>query len=205
MAAAAASPRYIDRVADQDREKWNARYREALPQPSPSPLFAESDALLPRSGRALDLAGGTGRHALWMARRGLSVTLAEVSDVALARAATLAAQEGLPLARAQVDLEAEPFPAGPWDLTACAYYLYRPLFAAAAAALAPGGVLAMVHPTVRNLERNPKPGAAFLLAEGELAALVTAPGAGLEVLRFDEAWRASGQHEAWMVARRSVR
>jgi SAM-dependent methyltransferase len=185
-------------VADRDRERWNERYREAAPQPAPSSLFVESDALLPRSGRGLDLAGGTGRHALWMARRGLAVTLAEVSDVAAARAESLAAQEGLRLAHALLDLETEPFPQGPWDLIVCAYFLYRPLFQAAAQALAPGGVLAVVHPTLRNLARNPKPGAAYLLADGELPALV----AGLEVVRFDEAWRANGQHEAWLVARR---
>ena len=56
----------------------------------------------------------------------------------------------------------------------------------------------MVHPTRRNLERNPKPGAAFLLGDGELPGLV----AGLEVVRFDEAWRAGGQHEAWLLARK---
>jgi SAM-dependent methyltransferase len=185
-------------VADRDRERWNERYREASPQVAPSALLLESDAHLPRSGRGLDLAGGTGRHALWMARRGLAVTLAEVSDVAAARADSLAAQEGLRLAHALLDLEEEPFPAGPWDLVVCAYFLYRPIFQAAARALAPGGVLAVVHPTLRNLERNPKPGAAYLLAEGELPGLA----AGLEVVRFDEAWRENGQHEAWLLARR---
>ena len=184
-------------MAQGDRERWNARYGVQEPQPAPSPLLDESAALLPRSGRGLDLAGGTGRHALWMARRGLAVTLAEVSEIAAARANSLAAQEGLPLSHALLDLEADPFPAGPWDLIVCAYFLYRPIFQTAAQALAPGGVLAVVHPTLRNLERNPKPGAAWLLSGGELATLV----AGLEVLRFDEAWRANGQHEAWLLAR----
>ena len=185
-------------MAPGDRERWNARYGGAAPQPAPSPLLDEADSLLPRSGRGLDLAGGTGRHALWMARRGLTVTLAEVSDVAAARAAALAAAQGVHLSHTLLDLESEPFPAGPWDLIVCAYFLYRPLFQAAAQALGPGGVLAVVHPTLRNLERNPKPGAAFLLAEGELPGLA----AGLEVLRFDEGWRPGGQHEAWLLARK---
>ena len=185
-------------MAHGDQERWNARYQSAAPQAAPSPLLDASAALLPRTGRALDLAGGTGRHALWMARRGLAVTLAEVSEVALGQARALAAVEGLRFTEARLDLETEPFPAGRWDLIVCAYFLYRPIFAAAAAALAPGGLLAVVHPTLRNLERHPRPSAPFLLGEGELPGLV----AGLEVVRFDEAWRPAGQHEAWLLARR---
>lgn len=185
-------------MADGDRERWNARYHGAARRLAPSPLLAESDALLPRTGRGLDLAGGAGRHSLWMARRGLAVTLAEVSDTAIALAEAAAAREDLRLSHALLDLETEPFPPGPWDLIVCACFLHRPIFRLAARALAAGGVLAVVHPTLRNLERNPKPGAAFLLAEGELPGLA----AGLEVVRFDEAWRANGQHEAWLLARR---
>jgi SAM-dependent methyltransferase len=186
-------------MAHGDRERWNARYQTAGASPAPSPFLDGCDALLPRSGRALDLAGGTGRHALWMARRGLSVTLAEVSEVALAHARALAAEEGVVLAYRQQDLETEPFPQGPWALIVCAYFLYRPIFEKAAAALAPGGLLAVIHPTLRNLERNAKPSAQFLLRDGELPSLV----AGLEVLRYDEAWRPGGQHEAWLLARKN--
>jgi tellurite methyltransferase len=185
-------------MAEGDRERWNQRYQAGRGEVAPSSLFDSSSPLLPRSGRALDIAGGSGRHALWMARRGLSVTLAEVSDEAAALARASFARAGLPLEVALLDLEREPFPRGPWDLIAVAYYLYRPIFAAAAQALAPGGVLAVVHPTLRNLERNPRPSAPYLLREGELATLVL----GLELLRCDEAWRDDGQHEAWLVARR---
>jgi ubiquinone/menaquinone biosynthesis C-methylase UbiE len=52
------------------------------------------DDLLPRRGRALDVAGGTGRHALWLARRGLDTTLADVPQVALEKAAAAASEEG---------------------------------------------------------------------------------------------------------------
>ena len=41
---------------------------------------------LPMKGRALDVAGGTGRHARWLAQRGLRVTLCDISPVALAAA-----------------------------------------------------------------------------------------------------------------------
>jgi tellurite methyltransferase len=174
-------------MAVADRDRWNARYAGEADRTPPSPLLAELDGLLPRRGRALDVAGGAGRNALWLARRGLEVTLADLSDVALAQAAAAAGAAGLRLATLQIDLEATPLPAGPWDLVLCTYFLHRPLLAAVGAVLAPGGLLVFAHATRRNLERHPRPGPAHLLEDGELPGLVP----GLE----------AGRHEARLVAR----
>src|SRR5213075_3071128 len=66
-----------------DRERWNARWREQAGELAPPAAFVvEHTALLPASGRALDVAGGAGRHAVWLARAGLDVTMIDVSDVA---------------------------------------------------------------------------------------------------------------------------
>lgn len=156
------------------------------------------DGVLPRRGRAIDVGGGTGRHALWLARRGLEVTLADVSDVALGIAADAARREGLPLRTLQIDLEAAPLPSGPWDVVVCTYFLHRPLFDAFPAALAPGGWLVFAHATRTNLERNPRPGPTHLLEDGEIRTLVR----GLEVVRCEEGWFEEGRHEARLVARR---
>ena len=185
-------------MSSNDREKWNQAYRARSDRLPPSAFVTGLGPLLPARGRALDVAGGAGRHALWLAGRGLEVTLADVSDVALAEAAQAAADAGLALATLQLDLEAAPLPPGPWDVVLCSFFLHRPLFAHFAEALAPGGLLAVAHPTRRNLERHPKPGAAFLLEKGELATLAH----GLEVMSCDEAWRESGVHEARLIARR---
>jgi 2-polyprenyl-3-methyl-5-hydroxy-6-metoxy-1,4-benzoquinol methylase len=182
-----------------DRERWNERYRAGDgPSSAPSPFVLGLDALLPRRGRALDVAGGEGRHALWLARRGLDATLADVSDVAVERAAAAARAEGLPLRTLLVDLTSSPLPAGPWDVILCTYFLHRPLYAAFAAALAPGGLLAAAHATRSNLERHARPGPDHLLEDGELPGLVR----GLELLRSEEGWLESGRHEARVVARR---
>jgi len=188
-------------LTSDERERWNARYREEAELPPPSPFLAELEPLLPSRGRALDVAGGSGRNALWLARHGLAVTLVDLSEVALARAASAARREGLPLATAQLDLEAEPLPAGPWDVILCTYYLRRPLFAAFAAALGPGGLLVTAHATRSNLERHARPGAGHLLEDGELPSLVQ----GLEVIRLTEGWLESGRHEARAVARKARR
>jgi SAM-dependent methyltransferase len=184
-------------MSDADRLKWNARYREEAPPRAVSAVVRAVEDLLPRRGRALDVAGGAGRHAVWLAQRGLTVTLADVADEGLERAREAAAGAAVAVETVAVDLEAAPLPAGPWDLILCFHYLHRPLFASFAASLAPGGVLVAVQPTLANLARHPKPGAAFLLAEGEMRGLV----APLAIVQYDEGWLEEGRHEARVVAR----
>jgi SAM-dependent methyltransferase len=190
--------RYQYVVAGGDRDRWNARYRAGEEYLQAESWVIALDVLLPRRGRALDIAGGSGRHALWLARRGLDVTVADLSDVALDRAARQARDEELALTTVQVDLEAAPLPSGPWDLVLCLYYLHRSIFPSLAAALAPGGLLVVAHATRTNLERHAHPGRRWLLEDGELPTLVR----GLEVLRYEEGWLDSGRHEARLVARR---
>jgi tellurite methyltransferase len=185
-------------MSEGDREKWNARYQAEEALGAPAPFLDGLDAVLPRRGRALDVGGGSGRNALWLARRGLEVTLADVSDVALERAASAARAEGLALATLRIDLEVEPLPPGPWDLILCAYFLHRPLFAAFPGALGAGGWLVVAHSTRSNLQRHPRPGPGHLLEDGELPTLIQ----GLEVVRYEEGWLESGRHEARIVARR---
>jgi tellurite methyltransferase len=188
-------------MSDFDREKWNRKYAEGDPVPrEPSAVLVGLDRYLPHAGRALDVAGGSGRHGIWLAERGLDVTIADVSAVGLAVARERAAAAGVQLATLETDLEAGHFPPGPWDLIVSVCYLWRPVYAAFPRELAPGGILAVVQPTVRNLQRHDKPPAGFLLEEGELPKLVP----GLEVLHYVEGWLADDRHDAVIVARRCM-
>ncbi len=68
----------------EDREKWNQRYRgEEYPR-HPSKIVQEYASIAPR-GRALDLACGNGRNALFLARQGFTVDAVDISDVGLSR------------------------------------------------------------------------------------------------------------------------
>jgi SAM-dependent methyltransferase len=183
----------------EDRILWDRRWRQGTHgSKDMSPFLTSLDALLPRTGSALDVAGGRGWNALWLARRGLAVTLVDVSPVALALARERAEAEGLPLTTLERDLGEAPLPPGPFALVTCFHFLRRPLFPDMAAVLAPGGLLVVEIATRRNLERHASPSERFLVEEGELPGLVV----GLEVLSHDEDWRPSGRHEARLVARR---
>ena len=104
------------------REDWNARYarKELLWTAQPNRLFAtEVERLGP--GRALDVACGEGRNAVWLAERGWHVTGVDFSDVALAKAAELAASRGVEVDWLLADvLDHEPAP-GAFDLVAVLY------------------------------------------------------------------------------------
>lgn len=183
-------------MSEEDRQRWNARYREQARALEPSGFLRSIADQLPRVGRALDVAGGPGHDALWLARRGLDVTLVDISDVALAHAASAAREAGLPLRQERVDVEGEPLPSGPYALVVCLNFLWRPLFAAFPEVLAPGGLLVFAQPTRSNLQRNPHPSARFLLEDGELPRLLR----GLEIISYTEGWTDEGRHEARLLA-----
>ena len=119
---------------------WDEYYREcANADPSPDPLVVESAELLP-PGRALDLACGTGRHTLYLAKLGWHVTAVDASTVALDLLRRNA--KGLPVDVRHADLERAGFLIAPeaYDLICDFLYLQRTLFAAIREGIRPGGV-----------------------------------------------------------------
>lgn len=196
-------------MSEADRDKWNARWREAPPSAEPSSVLVDLAANLPdarsRSSplEALDVAGGGGRHALWLARRGWDVTIVDVSSVGLELATERARAAGVGLRTCVADLENEALPRPQrrpgWDLILCVHYLDRRLFPRFIDALAPSGTLIVIHPTRENLQRHARPPAAFLLEPGELPTLVPPE---LTLVVHEEGWTDEGRCEARVVARK---
>jgi SAM-dependent methyltransferase len=133
------------------QEEWDRRYvdREQLWSGQPNgALVAEVAGLRP--GRALDIGSGEGADAVWLARGGWAVTALEVSGVALQRAAGHARDAGVDIAWVHADLAAATLPPASFDLVSAQYpaLLRTPDSAAERAmlaAVAPGGVLLLVH------------------------------------------------------------
>jgi 2-polyprenyl-3-methyl-5-hydroxy-6-metoxy-1,4-benzoquinol methylase len=142
------------------REDWNARYaQKALVWTAePNRLFAAEVGDLP-PGRALDLACGEGRNAVWLAERGWRVTAVDFSDVALAKGARLAEARGVEVDWVVADvLDHEP-EAEAYDLVVVLYLqlpheeLVRAL-RRASGAVAPGGTLFVLGHDTTNLTRG---------------------------------------------------
>ncbi len=140
---------------------------------APANWLTDNADLLPTGGAAADLACGTGRHAHWLAARGLTVTAIDRDRVALTTLRLTAAAERLPIAVVERDLEAGGVTLGDgaFDVIVVVHYLHRPLFPAIVRALRPGGIL--VYETfTRDQATIGKPtNPAFLLEPGELLAL----------------------------------
>lgn len=188
-------------MSQRDREKWDREYASRRESGTPTPFLPRVADLLPQRGRVLDVAGGAGRHALWLAQRGLDVTLVDISPRGLAVAEREAAAASLTIRTMVLDLDTDPLPPGPWDVIVCICFLARTLFPAFAERLAPGGTLVFCQPTRTNLERNARPPEAFLLEDGELPRLLD--GLPLEILHYREGWTPEiDRHDAELVARR---
>ena len=188
-----------------DRAHWNRNWADTDPLAGgPSPVVcALVEGLDLPDGPVLDVAGGPGKNAVWLAERAHAVTLVDVSDVALSLATRRAQAHGVSLTTVLADLQFDPFPAGPWAMVLVSFYLQPAVFGAAATELAPGGRLVVVHPTVDNLRRHAKPSRRFLLQPGEARRLAEA--AGLTVETYDEGWIGDGddaRHLVRLVARR---
>ncbi|WP_017591501.1 class I SAM-dependent methyltransferase [Nocardiopsis potens] len=165
-----------------DAEFWDEMYlaKDAVWSGRPNQTLVQEAAGL-EPGRALDVGAGEGADAVWLARQGWKVTAADVSEVALERAAGHAAAAGAEVAEAidwwRVDmLEAAPAPAG-YDLVSAFFFHVEPgprakVLDRLAAAVAPGGTLLFVghDPSHVELVGGDRPPLELFFTAEEIAA-----------------------------------
>ncbi|MBI1885244.1 MAG: methyltransferase domain-containing protein [Chloroflexi bacterium] len=160
-------------MSEETERFWNGRYREGEPLGNePASLLVEHAHLLPERGRALDVAMGTGRNALYLASKGLKVTGVDVSGVAVERCLAETERLGLHLSALQADVMTLDLARESYDVIANFYFLERDLCPRLARALRPDGLLFFETFTIDQLRygwgpRNPQ----WLLRPGELRSL----------------------------------
>src|SRR6266446_206815 len=135
-----------DRSEDQ-RTHWDIKYEKGLPSlTEPDPFFISAyerfvTPSLPKPGVALDLAGGLGRHALWLASRGWQVTVVELSDVAIGKLRQAAVELNVNIDLFAGDAAEYKLKPAQFDLIVLFYHLDRSLFPRIVSALKSGGLL----------------------------------------------------------------
>lgn len=169
-----------------ERDKWDARYRDGAYRDRTHPTALLADWLLrcPR-GRALDVACGAGRNALYLAANGFAVTAVDISAVALERAQHAAAGRGLDVEWLLADLDENPersLPTGPFDVIVWVRYVHRALMPHLIRRLGSGGVLVSEQHLATDAAVAGPTGSRFRLAPGELERSAQ----GLEVLHSFE-------------------
>lgn len=172
-------------LSESDRIKWDQRYRAGNGPGSDAPSWLnEIEKELPTQGRALDIAAGAGRIAVFLARRGLDVVAVDISRVGLELATRSAEKEGVQIDTLVVDLESESLPTGPFDVITCFHYRQRDLFPQVRSILSPGGVFVAEIATLPNLERHAHPSIEYLAEPDELRQDC----APLEIVYYEEGW-----------------
>ena len=174
-----------------EKTLWNRKYRERSHvslEPDPFLVSAYTEFLEGSApGTALDVAGGIGRHALWLAERRWKLKLVDISDV------------GIELARrhlsSNVELEVRDLDKtrdlgrAQYDLVIVFFYLQRSLFPALIKALKPGGLL--IYKTYTREQRRLSGGPTHpmhLLKPNELLRAFSS----LRILRYHETVRERG-------------
>lgn len=177
-----------------DADAWNRRYATAefVWRTEPNRFLPPEVAGL-APGRALDLACGEGRNAVWLATRGWRVTGVDFAEVGLDKARRLAAEHAVEVTWVRADVTTWSAPEAA-DLVVV-FYLQLPAeprrraLARAAAAVAPGGTLLVVAHDLANLREGhggPQDPAVLYTPDDVVADLA---GSGLEVQRAERVRR----------------
>lgn len=159
--------------------------------PPPARFLVQQLQRLPK-GRVLDVASGSGRHALFLASLGYQVDAVDRDEQALARLSSGARIRHLTGISSRV-LDLEQPTQKPllghetYDAILIFFYLHRPLFPSLIDALKPGGMLLYETFTLENhVQRQHPKRREFCLTHSELLRLTS----GLRILHYDE-----GLHE----------
>jgi SAM-dependent methyltransferase len=186
---------------------WDERFRTGSypTDPAPSPVLREYVGEIP-GGRALDVATGTGRNALFLLERGYAVDAVDQSRVGLELTREQARSAGLAenLQTIQADVPTFGFATERYALVTSSFYRAVDRFADVTEAIEPGGYLFMEHHlrSTRDTPSGPSTDR-YRFAANELLRVSM----GLTVLYYDETSHENDDGErratARVLARRS--
>ncbi len=170
----------VQRSGSASDASWDERYGSTERMWSGAPngaLLTEVTGLEP--GRALDVGCGEGADAVWLAGRGWEVTALDVSQVALDRAAAAARAAGVHVRWLLGGLVDAALPTRAFDLVSVQYPALprtpdQGAERALLAAVAPGGILLVVHHADVDVEQAKAHGfdPADYVGQGDIAAVL---------------------------------
>ncbi|HEX3154210.1 MAG TPA: class I SAM-dependent methyltransferase [Candidatus Angelobacter sp.] len=187
-----------------EKASWNKKYSEGSHSsldPDPFLVSAYDEFLFDTTpGLVLDIAGGVGRHAIWLAQHGWRVKLLDIAEVGIKQVKENAKRAGTSrsISAEVCDLNAmQNLGREQYDLVIVFFFLQRELFRALLAAIKPGGIL--IYKTYTTEQKNFSGGPShpmFLLEANELLRAFSA----MRVLHYHETIQEKGVAE--LVARK---
>jgi SAM-dependent methyltransferase len=173
---------------DERRSHWNLKYEQGLPsleKPDPFYLSAFDQFVadsFPNGGTALDLAGGIGRHALWLAKRNWQVTVVDISEVAIRKLDQKARQLNLTLDLFALDAKEYLFQPAYFNLIVMFYHFDRDICPKVLSTLRPGGFLICKSSLSWDSYEGAAPASIRPLARSEILSMLP----GLRVMHHQE-------------------
>lgn len=134
-----------------DQEKWDNRYQQSDAEPNAASALKENLHLLPKNGRALDLACGLGGNAILLSLNGLAVEAWDISPVAIEKLNAIHPE----IKTEAIDITPDSLPENSFDVIVVSYYLDRELAPAIINALKPNGLLFYETFNQNQLGRGP--------------------------------------------------
>jgi 2-polyprenyl-3-methyl-5-hydroxy-6-metoxy-1,4-benzoquinol methylase len=175
-------------ASDHVRSHWDAKYRQGLPSlEKPDPFFVSAfnqfvAGQFPDGGVALDLAGGVGRHALWLATKRWHVTVVDVSAVAIEKLDAQARKLNLQPTLFAMDAMDYEFKPACFDLIVLFYHFDRQTASRVLSALKPGGFVICKSSVLSSPYQGAAPASLQPLKDNEILSLLS----GLRVLDHRE-------------------
>jgi SAM-dependent methyltransferase len=169
-------------MSKQDRIKWNQRYAEDSYHKN-NPVTLVED-WLPRIpvGKALDVACGAGRNAIFLAQVGYRVDAIDISLEGLNQARQKAESQGLSVNWIEHDLDQDFQFDTDYDLIIILWYVDLALITRLCGCLAAGGYLVCEEHLITDLEVIGPTSSNYRVAPGDLRKAVT----GLDILLSEE-------------------
>ncbi len=161
-------------IAADPRSQWDTKFATEtyVYGREPSKFLVEVLSDVP-TGRALDIAMGEGRNAVFLAKKGFDVLGVDFSDVAIRKAHRLARAHHVTIRADNADLMRYAIPHETYDLIVDINYLQRSLISQIKNGLKKGGYLVFENQTVEQLSNPEGKGInrEYLLEKGELKKL----------------------------------
>ena len=183
-----------------DVAKWDRKYlrREHRNELTPDPLLVEYSDLFDATHTVIDLACGTGRNAVYLAKLGCFTVALDCSREALRLCQKFAQESDVQIHAVAADLNETRLPAESTDAIVCFNYLNFELVDNLQAALRPGGVLMMKTFNQNFLNVNPCFNPDYVLKPGDLINLLDK----LQIVALDDECVPDSNTKSFIIARK---
>jgi tellurite methyltransferase len=183
-------------MAREDQQTWDEKHAAGHGEESPPSFLKEvlrSQSWDIQPGRALDIATGKGRNAVFLAEHGFKVDAMDISAVALEEARKTAQVKKLEINFIEADIDRAELPEAAYDLIANFNFLQRALIPKIKNALKPGGHIVFETFLIDQKELGHPRNPTYLLGHNELLELFS----GFRVLYYREGKMVEGAKEAY--------